>query len=133
MKAPVPASWDGWWQLTASVRWWPHPFLACGLINDHAGSRWCAPSSSTSQPISTTPMYTCPELIISSICSYPERLWALEQVIVEMLTYNSCSLVLFDLFMNCTFSSALPNDDVLSITCILKVILVFSWQVMLLW
>lgn len=84
-KVQMPASWVGWWQPIASVRWWPHLFLACGLINDHAGSRWCAPSSSTCQPISTTPTYTFPELIISSTCSYPEPLWALAQVIFEML------------------------------------------------
>lgn len=83
MTPPMLASWDGWWRPTASGRWWPHPFLACGLITVHAGNRWCAPSSSTCQPIYTTPMHICPRPITSSTSSCPEPLWASEQVLLE--------------------------------------------------
>lgn len=85
MMVPMPASWDGWWQPTVSARCWPRPFLAFGPTTGHAGSHWCVPSSSTCQPISTTPTHTCRVPITSSTCSCPEPLWALEQVNCEGL------------------------------------------------
>lgn len=88
--AQMPASWVGWLQPTVWVRWWPHRCLGCGLITGRAGSRWCAPSSSTWLPISTMPTRVCPKPITSTTCSCPEHLLASEQVGIR--SSGSCFL-----------------------------------------
>lgn len=79
----MPPSWDGWWLPTAWVRWLRRLFLDFGRTTVHEESRWCAPSLSICQQICTMRTPTCPPKTTSSTCSYPELLWALEQVNVR--------------------------------------------------